>query len=280
MNCPVCAAPSRATSTTKKTTQRYVVHVCTGCGLAFTMPRPTAAELDAFYTDTYFATDTEGLGYGDYRGASWAEANARAMWSSLQSWASVEPPKKSVLDIGCATGAFLSEAKAAGWKVHGVEKAASAATIAEREFGVPVSNEVAAVAGDFGLITMWHVLEHLVDPLGALVAAKPKIAPGGYLFIELPQWGALGRRKNGARWSQLRPPEHINFFSKRSLRVALETAGWQVLRQESIQPNVTNRAIELIRHGHAVKGSTLAVGARVVERAGLGGYLRCLAAPR
>ncbi len=264
----------------KATTQRYVVHLCSACGLAFTIPRPTPAELAAFYTETYFATDIEGLGYGDYRGDSWAEANARAMWASLHAWASIDPPENSVLDIGCATGAFLADAKAADWRVHGVEKAAFAAAVARREFGVPVSNDVADVPGTFGLVTMWHVLEHLIDPLEALVQARTKVASGGYLFIELPQWGALGRRKNGCDWSQLRPPEHINFFSKKSLRFALESAGWDVTRQETIQPNVTNKAIEHIRRGRAVRGSLLAVGARAVERAGLGGYLRCLATPR
>ena len=264
----------------KETTQRYVVHVCSVCRLAFTVPRPTPAELDAFYTESYFAADTEGLGYSDYRGDSWAEANARAMWASLHAWALIDPPETSVLDIGCATGAFLSEARTANWRVHGVEKAGSAAEVARREFGVPVENDLAEVPGTFGLVTMWHVLEHLLDPVDALVQARLKVASGGYLFIELPQWGALGRRKNGSDWSQLRPPEHINFFSKSSLRFALESAGWDVTRQETIQPNVTNKAIEHIRHGRVLRGSMLAVGARAVERAGLGGYLRCLATPR
>ena len=163
---------------TKETTQRYVVHLCSACGLAFTTPRPTPEELDAFYTESYFATATEGLGYGDYRGDSWAESNARAMWQSLHAWAEIDVPEKSVLDIGCATGAFLAEAKADGWRVHGVEKAASAAAIAEREFGVPVSSEVADVPGAFGLVTMWHVLEHLLDPLTALAEARTKVMDG------------------------------------------------------------------------------------------------------
>ena len=163
------------------------------------------------------------------------------MWQSLHTRAEIDVPEKSVLDIGCTTGAFLAEAKADGWRVHGV---------------------------------------HLLDPLAGLVDARTKVMDGGFLFIELPQWGALGRRKNAGGWSQLRPPEHINFFSKGSLRVALDAAGWDVVRQETIQPNVTNTAIEHIRHGRTLRGSALAIGARVVERAGLGGYLRCLAAPR
>lgn len=274
----MCAAAARPTGITKTTTRAYAFERCRACGLVFATPRPTEAELDAFYTADYFSGHSDGLGYGDYRGESWAEANAESMWRSVCRWLTQHVPEESVLDIGCATGAFLAQARQSGWRVQGVEKSAAARAVAASEFGVPVTDSTGAVAAQFGLVTMWHVLEHVLDPLTELVAARDRLAPGGILFIELPQWGSLGRRRRGAGWSQLRPPEHINFFDRRSLAAALGRAGFRLVQAQTVQPDLTNRAIEMIERGRVVRGSAAALAAEAAGRAGLGGYLRCAAA--
>jgi 2-polyprenyl-3-methyl-5-hydroxy-6-metoxy-1,4-benzoquinol methylase len=245
--------------------------------LAFATPRPTQHELDAFYSDSYFAGSADGLGYTDYRGDSWAEANAQEMWRVYHYWTRTAAPETSVLDIGCATGGFLHKASQAGWRVRGVEKSQTAADVATREFGIPVASTITEVDERFGLITMWHVLEHLLDPVDALRQARDRLVPGGIVFIELPQWGSLGRRKNGATWSQLRPPEHINFFDRRALAAALSLADLRAIQVATVQPNLTNRGVEMIRQGRAVRGAAVALAADLCGRAGLGGYLRCAA---
>lgn len=273
--CPVCRVDSIPTRITKTTTRTFSIERCRGCGLAFATPRPTEEELDAFYSDRYFKSPTGGLGYTDYRGESWAEANAEAMWREFHDWARTTPPEESVLDIGCATGGFLRRARQAGWRVHGVEKSLAAAEVARSEFYLPVSATIGAVDERFGLITMWHILEHMLDPLAALQQARELLVPGGILFIELPQWDALGRRKNGSTWAQLRPPEHINFFNRRSLQVALGLVDLRIVQSATVQPNLTNRAVEMIRQGRPVSGAAVALVTELFGRVGLGGYLRC-----
>lgn len=85
-------------------------------------------------------------------------------------------------------------------------------------------------------MTMWHVLEHCIDPLGVLKQARSLLEPGGMLFVELPNWNSMGRRVRGAKWSQLKPPEHINFFTPRSLARATELAGFISARAWSVYP--------------------------------------------
>ncbi len=276
--CPTGEAPSRESRLSVQTTQRYVVCRCAKCGLAFTSPRPTEAELREFYTSGYFAKpESRVLGYANYRGMG--ELNARAMWRTFRDEVVTHDLPRSLLDVGAATGGFIDEARKDGWAAEGVELSEEAARIAREEFGVIVHHGDVfspALAGrKFGAVTMWHVLEHCIDPLGVLKQARTLLEPGGMLFVELPNWNSMGRRVRGAKWSQLKPPEHINFFTPRSLVRAAELAGfvdaraWSVYppkrphRPEDYQPNLKQRLRDQL--------------AQVAGPLGGGGYARLVA---
>jgi SAM-dependent methyltransferase len=257
----------------------YSIEKCRGCGFVFAAPRPSAEELDRFYTSTYFAKDHQlNLGYANYRGV--AEENARRMWREFQDLLGTrKATPQRVLDVGCATGGFLAEAKAAGWDGVGVEFSEFAIEVARKEFGLTVFKgdvfHPELVEDSFGLVTMWHVLEHVLDPLATLAQAKKLLAPGGLLFIELPNWSSVGRRARGVRWSQLKPPEHINFFTPTTLAAAASRAGWRVHSSTSAYPSLANEAAvpRASRPLHQVKAALAAVASRL----DCGGYVRLLA---
>jgi 2-polyprenyl-3-methyl-5-hydroxy-6-metoxy-1,4-benzoquinol methylase len=276
----VCGSSARRTKLVVQTTRRFEIDCCTACGLAFALPRPSEEELVKFYTSDYFShpgASEKLIGYSDYAGMG--ELNARAMWRTFRDEIAAPDLPKSLLDVGAATGGFIDEARKDGWTTEGVELSEEAARIAREEFGVTVHHGDVfspALAGRrFDVVTMWHVLEHCIDPLGVLRQARSLLAPGGMLFVELPNWNSLGRRVRGARWSQLKPPEHINFFTPRSLVRAAELAGfidakaWSVYppkrphRPEDYQPNLTQRLRDQL--------------ARMAGPLGWGGYARLVA---
>ncbi|MGH2830104.1 MAG: class I SAM-dependent methyltransferase, partial [Actinomycetota bacterium] len=78
------------------------------------------------------------------------------------------PNRGRLLDVGCATGAFIAAAAADGWRVAGLEVSGEAASRA-RAAGLDVREgtlAAGAFAGEaFDAITAWHVVEHLVDPV-------------------------------------------------------------------------------------------------------------------
>jgi 2-polyprenyl-3-methyl-5-hydroxy-6-metoxy-1,4-benzoquinol methylase len=277
--CPVCAGHALRRVFQVQTWSTYGIEKCRACGFVFAATRPSPEELDRFYTSTYFAKDHGlNLGYANYR--SVAEENARRMWPECKvilAGRTISP--RRVLDVGCATGGFLAEAKADGWDCVGVEFSEFAIDVAQREFGLQV------LKGDvfhpelpersFGLVTMWHVLEHVIDPLATLVQAKKLLAPGGVLFIELPNWSSVGRRARGVRWSQLKPPEHINFFTPTTLAHAATKAGLRVLSSTSAYPSLANEAAvaRATRPLHQVKAAL----ASVASKLDCGGYVRLLA---
>jgi 2-polyprenyl-3-methyl-5-hydroxy-6-metoxy-1,4-benzoquinol methylase len=238
--------------------------------------------LDEFYISDYFERTREThLGYGDYRAL--AEENARCMWHELEGilrGLSISP--RNLLDVGCATGGFLAEATSQGLDGVGVELSKYAVGVARNEFNLTVlqgdiySPELEK--GKYDLLTMWHVLEHLIDPLGALERACELLAPRGTLFIELPNWASLGRKVRGQAWKQLKPPEHINFFTPRSLSATVERAGFDVLRCTSEYPSIMNEA----RQGGPGRLYRLAkaAAATLACKFGCGGYVRLLARKR
>lgn len=277
--CPVRGAGEPSTVFRVSTESDYVIARCAACELAYAIPGPTAAELNEFYTSTYFKKSSkDDLGYGDYR--TLAEANARRAWRALESYIDLAPIRpRRLLDLGCATGGFLAEAQAKGWTCEGVELSEDAVAVARREFGLNVIrgdiHGLKVPAGTYGLVTMWHVLEHLIEPMEAMRRASDLLAPGGYLFVELPNWDSLGRRVRQSSWGALTPPEHINFFNARSIGGAARNAGLDVIRCTTHYPSVLDKAAVArpSRPLHlAVAGLAVAV-----SRFGFGGYLRLLA---
>ena len=256
----------------------YTLMRCRQCGLTFAAPRPNEHDLDAFYRATYFRKVNAGdLGYVDYRDLG--EPNARRMWHVFADQYLRGQSPGRILDVGCATGGFLDEAAKGGWNCTGLELSEEAAEVARGEFGLTVfrgdlsSTDVSA--GPFDVVTMWHVLEHLIDPSAALERARNLLVPGGLLFVELPNWDSAGRLWKGPHWSQIKPPEHINFFTPRSLRSAAGRAGLRVLRAGTAYPSFADEA--RVHRWTRPFWMAVAVAAAGLSTLGHGGYVRLLA---
>ena len=217
----------------RTTDREYRIHRCTACGTAWAFPRPTEQDLADFYGAAYFTADT-GFGYGDYDGASWAGVQAVRAWDELHEWASEieDVSSRRLLDVGAATGEFALRAQASGWEAVACE-VGDTAREAARAKGLTAVATIDEAPGHFGIISMYHVLEHLIDPLAVLRLARAAVASDGYLVIELPQWRSAGRIVRRSAWAQFRPPEHINFFSRRSLATTLGFAGWEVVHSST-----------------------------------------------
>lgn len=254
---------------------------CDRCGLAFALPRPTPEALTEFYQATYFnRADTElRLGYVDYDGASWAAANASRAWDELGDWApATRRVPRTLLDVGAATGDFGARASQDGWAVTACELGDTARAKAGAK-GLATIPTLDDATGQFGLITMFHVLEHVIDPFQVLTKARQLVDdPDGLLAIELPSWNSAGRILRRSKWAQLRPPEHINFFSRSSLRRLLERTRWEAMYATTPYPRAGELAREAARNREG-RRAVREVGRLTLGAIGLGGYLRVVAAP-
>ena len=135
------------------------------------------------------------------------------------------------LDVGCGSGASLGVARALGWQAAGIEIDRPAADKARRfSDEIHVGDILSAPFADarFDVITIFHVLEHVADPVGVTRRMLGWLAPDGLLIIEVPNAGGLGRTLFGRAWSGLELPRHLSHFTPATLSRTVEQAGGRV----------------------------------------------------
>lgn len=119
------------------------------------------------------------------------------------------------------------------WHVAGTEVSEYAAEYARRKFNFDVRTAKVETAhlpdGQFDVVTMWEVLEHLQDPQACLSAIYSTMSPGGILGLSTPNFASLTRLLVGKEWWVIGPTEHIYYFTPVTLRKILEQTGFQVL---------------------------------------------------
>jgi len=158
--------------------------LCTECGVVATRPQPDGALLSAFYAgqerDAFIAGEEQRIpGEGSRRDqAAWIEAQVGSLEGCR------------VLEIGCYEGFLLHLLRERGARVQGVEPSVRAAWLGSEQWGVPIEvglfEDQSLPDGGFDLIVLSHVLEHLTDPRDTLARCHRLLAPGGRLFVEVP----------------------------------------------------------------------------------------------
>lgn len=130
------------------------------------------------------------------------------------------------VDVGCANGATLTAVRRAGWTPLGVEADPHTAAETAGVLGVPVLSYAAWMLQppqNAAIVSFFDSLEHMLDPVGALLTASRSLRPGGVLIIEAPD---LGDRTTVRDWKHRRIgadfTEHIWHFSEMSLRAMVQ----------------------------------------------------------
>ena len=82
--------------------------------------------------------------------------------------------------------------------------------------------------GQFDVITMWDVIEHVGDPAAELREAYRLLRPGGILVVHTMDIDSLFARVMGQQWPWLMEM-HLFYFSQRTLRRMVERAGYHIL---------------------------------------------------
>jgi len=213
---------------------------CRQCGLVYVNPRYREEFLQGIYTKEYYDHDgiQNGLEFFGYDNYLADEENIKITFAKRLKTIERYVAQGRLLDIGCATGFFLDLARSEGWEVAGTEVSDFGARLARERFDLDVClgtlKELRFDAGAFDVVTMWDVIEHVVDPLGELEEVWRILGDGGLLSLITPDVGSLVARVLGSRWEEFRRVrEHIYFFSRRTMTEMLRKAGFEVLRMES-----------------------------------------------
>ena len=286
--CPACG--ERRARTLHRRPARRILR-CT-CGLVFIDPLPSEAEVAAreaeafrgeLLAETRAMFDAYGRGYRD------DDPVVRAFTRHLATLGRLAAGRR-LLDVGVGTGLLVHLARQAGWDATGVDICAEAAERAGREFGVAVAvGDFLAVdlRGGYDAITMADVVEHSRDPRAFLARAHALLAPGGVLYVGVPNHrslvylagDALGWLPGtGGLVDRLYVPNHYQYFTPQALAALAREAGFTVaaLEQENsylgryeLSPVVRGGLAVLLAAGRAVgMESRLALFARRAREAG------------
>jgi SAM-dependent methyltransferase len=131
-----------------------------------------------------------------------------------------------LLDFGCGDGSYLLAARKEGWSCFGVERCCP--TGLPGDVTVVGSLDELPDQPGFDCVTLWHVLEHLDDPVGVLSQLRTRLNPGGLALAAVPNFGSWQAQFTGASWLHLDIPRHLYHFTRRSLSRTFELAGLSV----------------------------------------------------
>jgi len=151
----------------------------------------------------------------------------------VDGWHARLPNSGVALELGSGTGWMLRALRERGWLALGSERTVAAATTARDAAGAPVFvGDLRAIRDEpvLDLVVMFHVLEHLADPLTALAAVARRVKPGGTLILGIPNIASWQARFAGPFWMHLEVPRHLCHFSPDAVERALATSGFRVTR--------------------------------------------------
>lgn len=143
----------------------------------------------------------------------------------------------TVLDIGCATGQFLSvlrSEKKIEFKLHGIEASEKLSAFASKEipeatiYSNSFENSEFDVAS-YDIITLWEVLEHAFDPFRFLNEVNRILTDSGFLFVSVPNLEGFDIKILWDMGHAFSAPSHLNYYRLSTVNKLLDRSGFEVL---------------------------------------------------
>lgn len=142
------------------------------------------------------------------------------------------PKKGRLLDVGCATGAFIELALKDGWDVIGIEPSKWASKIAKEQYGLPVQqgtiNSLKIKNQNFDVVVCLDVIEHVNSPRNLLAEINKVLKPNGLLCIVTPDKASKIASLLGEKWWHVRS-DHIFYFTEKTINLLLASENFKIL---------------------------------------------------
>ena len=239
-HCIYCSssAASMLYPTETLTGEKFFICACNNCGAVFLSPSPTEAQLDRAYDESYYGPREGKFWWGIERAVEWfRQHRARSIRKLCR-------PPATVLDIGCGRGGFLKHLARMGYECVGLERPGRAAELAAKVPGVTVRvgqlEKTTFSRGQFDVVTLWHVIEHVSDVRQTMALLPHILKKGGHLAVSLPNITSWQSKLFRGSWFHLDAPRHLIFFSPGMLEREFSALGFTLIRRTffSLEQNV------------------------------------------
>lgn len=223
--CPVCKGTEHAHFHTKRGID---VVRCRACRFLFARTVPSDAMLQAHYRGEY----CDDAGEFRPRGTFHRRLKYQAFRHALRWWCR-DVPQIKLLEIGCNQGDLLSAVQ------HDAKFDAQGIDLAERplEYARSQGHRVELTDlesrrfddNSFDMIVALHVLEHVQNPERLVGEIRRILKPGGKFFAVMPCSSHIKARLAGVNWHYLNPPDHLWYFTPKTLSQFVERLGFKTM---------------------------------------------------
>ena len=226
---------------------KFTLVRCGKCGMEFLSEYPDNEELAGYYKKEYFTRRTE-RGYNNYFSSELRAEIERVLKLNLSDLGFFKfenglQIRKASLDIGCAAGYFVAFMKDRGWESQGIDVSRDCVEFAKAN-GLNVEQDDYLnidFKHKFNLITLWATIEHLQTPDAVLKKIYNDLTDNGMLYISTCRTGGINfKRLFGSRWRFYNFPEHIYFFSRKTIKMLLKRSGFRIERYITYGSNFGN----------------------------------------
>lgn len=219
----------------------YTLACCDRCHIISLFPQPTRRQLALHYPSTKYY--------------SYNKRNQNGFFTNLRSYLvrhyynptflsmmvsffvhnvpalPTKPINGKIMDVGCGTGDTLVLLKELGWDTYGSDINSRAIAIAKQQ-GIdhtilgPYQTLRSYPNNFFDVIRLYHVIEHIDDPVDCIALVSRKLKKGGELILGTPNADSLVARIFGTYWYNLDSPRHLFVFTPKTLTSVLSRQGF------------------------------------------------------
>ncbi len=229
--CPNCRSED---CKIKLTEEDFKIVKCSGCGLVYLQNVPEESEIYEDYYEIKFSKD-------DYSIDSKYDFLAEIYAINQQRLCFLKKFKKEgkLLDVGCGSGLFMKTASVQGYDLYGIDVSNKALSFARDEFKLDVQqislDDLIKDNRKFDIITLWHVLEHFMNPVDELKKVRTLLNENGVCFIEVPNYNSIKFKLSRNKWKGGNHPlYHRTFFTSKTLRETIQESGFSTSKRISI----------------------------------------------
>lgn len=229
-NCPVCNMDDYRFLYEKDSLN---IVKCKNCSVVYVNPIFN----EKMYLDIYRSKEYQKImrGLGEASHLYRKERFGKERMNIIEQFHDSTLPKR-LLDIGCSTGFLLEEAQDRDWVAKGIELNPSSAEFARKRNLNVIEKPLQEIKFDenFSVITLFDVLEHLTYPSDILQIVYNLLAPGGRIYIYVPNYNSACKELLGVEEAHfIWPTHHLTYFTPETLNDFLERKNFQVFYWET-----------------------------------------------
>lgn len=222
-NCYLC----KSTKYTKwRSITNYDLQRCDNCGFIFVFPLPSTETLKNFYE------------FFDYKDVSLSEVRIRkdAVKSLRLIKNHLHIKNISLLDVGCGRGYFMDEARKLGWNTFGIDYSSITIRYALRNLNLKVfQSDIGTykTTNKYDVIVLSQFIEHVSNPNEIIKKCYQLLKKGGLIYVATPNIRSISAKVLGVGFDHLIPPEHLGYYSRKTLERLLSNNEFRLLHAGS-----------------------------------------------